>query len=318
MLQRLWQSAMIALARPAWLRTRVQAWRAASALATRYVAGRTPEEGVARAEALLEDDGLRASLFYLGEYVDTAERVAENVAAKHAVARLLADTGLDVHISVDPTQIGQCVDPRAVAGRAVAIAEDIVRAARGRPGVHMIMIDMEDDEVVGSTIALHDSLKAAGLPCGLTLQAYLRRTEADLAAQVRAGSRVRLVKGAFVARPDIGFVRTADIKANFRRLIDLMFSSRARECGFYPIVATHDDALQDHAATRARANGWDPRSFEFEMLLGVRGDLARRRVAEGFRVRLYAPFGRDWWPYAIRRIGENPANALLLARSLVG
>jgi proline dehydrogenase len=318
MLHRLWQSTMIALARPAWLRTRVQSWRATSALATRFVAGRTAEEGVGRARAMLEREGLRASLYYLGEYVDTAERVAENVAAKHAVASLLAGAGLDVHVSVDPTQIGQCVDAENVEGRARAIAGEIAAAAAGRAGVNLMMIDMEDERVVATTIALHDALKAACLPVALTLQAYLRRTEADLAAQVRAGAAVRLVKGAFVAGRDIAFTGKAEIKASYRRLVELMFSPAARTRGFYPIVATHDDRLQEHAIRCAGENGWSADDYEFEMLLGVREALARQRVAEGFRVRLYTPFGRDWWPYAIRRIGESPGNALLLARSVLG
>ncbi len=318
MLQRVWQSTMIALARPAWLRTRIQAWRATSALATRFVAGTTAEEGVARAEAMFAREGLRASLYYLGEYVDTPERVAENVAAKHAVARLLAATSLEVHVSVDPTQIGQCVDPGNVEGRAQAIAATVAGAATGRPGLNVMMIDMEDDTVVGATIALHDRLKAAGLPVALTLQAYLRRTEKDLDAQVRAGSAVRLVKGAFVAGRAIAFAGGGEIKAAYRHLVERMFSSEAREHGFYPIVATHDDRLQDHAIAAAERNGWPKDAFEFEMLLGVRESLARQRIAEGFRVRLYTPFGRDWWPYAIRRIGESPGNGRLLARAMLG
>jgi len=96
-----------------------------------------------------------------------------------------------------------------------------------------------------------------------------------------------------------------------------MLSVQARKAGFYPIIATHDTGLQDYAVATARANGWQPGTYEFEMLLGVREDAARGLAARGERVRLYVPFGRDWWPHAARRIGENPANAVLLLRSLV-
>ena len=117
---------------------------------------------------------------------------------------------------------------------------------------------------------------------------------------------MRLVKGAFVAGAATSFTRRAEIKANSRRLIDLMFSRGARDSGFYPSIATHDEALQRYAAERAAENGWPDDAWEIEMLLGVRDDLAAALAASGRRVRLYLPFGRDWWPYAIRRIGENP------------
>jgi proline dehydrogenase len=177
---------------------------------------------------------------------------------------------------------------------------------------------MEDQSVTDATIALHDAMKSAGLPAALTLQAYLRRTEADLRAQIRGGARVRLVKGAFAAGSSAAFTRQAEIKANSRRLIDLMFSREARDAGFYPIIATHDDRLHRYAIERAAANDWRAGDYEFEMLLGVRSDVAENLARRGERVRLYLPFGQDWWPYAVRRIGEYPRNAWLLLRSLAG
>jgi len=170
---------------------------------------------------------------------------------------------------------------------------------------------------VTPTIELHDELKRGGLSVALTLQAYLRRTEQDLAVQVGLGSRVRLVKGAFAAPGTIAFTTQADIKNNFRRLITLMFGASARERGFYPIIATHDTQLHDFAIAAARENGWAPGRYEFEMLLGVRSDVAAALARRGERVRLYVPFGHDWWPYAARRIGESPRNGLLLARALL-
>jgi len=250
--------------------------------------------------------------------VDHTDLVAENVSAKLAVAALLGRTGLDVHVSVDPTQIGHSLDPAEAQRNAFAIAEAVHRAACNRPGVHTLMLDMEDQSVVDATIALHDAIKSAGLPVGLTLQAYLRRTEADVRAQIRRGARLRLVKGAFAAGSEIAFTRRFEVKANSRRLIDLMFSRDARDAGFYPILATHDDRLQAYAVERAEAAGWRTGEYEFEMLLGVRGDVAKDLARRGERVRLYLPFGRDWWPYAVRRIGENPRNAMLLLRALVG
>lgn len=159
------------------------------------------------------------------------------------------------------------------------------------------------------------------------LRAYLRRslckhisaaTEQDLRPLIRCGAHVRLVKGAFASGRAVAFTRNSEIKANSRRLIELMFSRAARDSGFYPSIATHDTALQRFAIELADANGWKMDEYEFEMLLGVRGEVAQKLARAGQRVRLYVPFGADWWPHAVRRIGENPRNAWLLTRSLLG
>ena len=317
MLKRAWQSAMIGLARSPAAGRFMQGNRAASFLASKYVAGETPAQAVKLAEELLSSFNIRGALFYLGEYVSSPELVAENVANKLAIARTLGERALDVHVSVDPTQIGQSIDGRLARDNALRIAEQIRTSAGNRPGVHCLMLDMEDASVIDTTIALHDELGGRGLPVALTLQAYLRRTADDMRDQLRAGARVRLVQGAFAADSGIAYTRRKDIKANFRSLIEMMLSAEAREKGFYPIFATHDDRLQQFAIDLAGRNGWKPGQYEFEMLLGVRSQLAHDLARRGERVRLYLPFGRDWWPYSVRRIGENPRNALLLARSLV-
>jgi proline dehydrogenase len=316
-IQRAWQSAMIGLARSPAAGRFMQANRAASFLSSKYVAGQTAAQAVKAAQEMLASLDIRSSLFYLGEYVSRVDLVAENVANKLAVARALGEMRLDVHVSVDPTQIGQSIDGGLAHGNALRIAEEIRSAAGNRPGMHCLMLDMEDASVIDTTVALHDELRKKGLPVALTLQAYLRRTADDMRAQVRAGSRVRLVKGAFAADSGIAYTRREDVKASFRSLIEMMLSAQAREKGFYPVFATHDDRLQQLAIDLAGRNGWKPGEYEFEMLLGVRSQLARDLARRGERVRLYVPFGRDWWPYAVRRIGENPRNAMLLARSLV-
>jgi proline dehydrogenase len=317
MLRRAWQNAMIALARAEGVTRRVQASRVGAALARRYVAGATPEAALARASRLWDERAIRASLFYLGEYVSDPVKIAATVAAQLTIVARLAASPLDAHLSVDPTQIGQMRDPALARRNAFSVAEAIAAAPKEAPRLRAMMLDMEDASFTDATIALHDDLRAAGLPAALTLQAYLRRTEEDLKRQIERGAHVRLVKGAFVAAAATSFTGRAAIKANSRRLIDLMFSPRSRDSGFYPSIATHDDALQRYAVARAEAGGWRADQWEIEMLVGVRDDLAAALAAAGRRVRLYLPFGLDWWPYAIRRIGENPANAALLARSLI-
>lgn len=316
MFARTWQGTMIAAARSPRIKAFMQDHRATSFLADRYVAGKHVSDGVARARGLMAEAGIRSSLFFMGEYVDSPELVEENVAQKLAAIAALTTSGLDLHVSVDPTQIGYHIDPDLVRPRAERIARAIADRPVGEKRLRCMMIDMEDESVTGPTIALHDALADAGLPVALTLQAYLRRTEADLAAQIRRGSKVRLVRGAFVGGEAIAYTKVAEIKANYRRLIDRMFSEAAFAAGFYPIVATHDTALHAHAIAAAESGGWPKGSYEFEMLLGVREEAARDLAARGERVRLYLPFGKDWWPYAIRRIGEYPGNAKLLVSSL--
>jgi proline dehydrogenase len=315
-MKRLWQRTMIALARSARVKAFMQRDGRMAALARRFMAGPDMSSAVAVAHRLFQEKGIRTSFYYLGEYVDRPELVAENVAEKLGIARRLKNEALDVHISVDPTQIGLGTDRAKVSAHAREIGEAINAAATKKMGLHCLMLDMEDSSVVSFTIALHDELRRMGLPAAITLQAYLRRTEEDLKALIASGAKVRLVKGAFVETSDIAFTTEAEIKDNYRKLVALMLAPEAREKGFYPIIGTHDDRVQVEAIALAQRNGWAKGAYEFEMLLGVRSDVADKLAAEGERVRLYVPFGRDWWPYAIRRIGEKPANGLLLARSL--
>jgi proline dehydrogenase len=315
-MKRLWQRSVTALARSARVKDFMQRNSATASLARRFVAGPDVASAILTAHRLIEKQNIRTSFYYLGEYVDRPELVQENVTQKLAIARALAEDDLDIHISVDPTQIGLQTNQAEVSPHVRTIGRAILEAAGGKPGLHCLMLDMEDSSVVDFTIALHDELRRLELPVAITLQAYLRRSENDLERLIAGGARVRLVKGAFVGRSDVAFTSESEIKANYRRLVELMLAPEARASGFYPIIATHDDRIHAEAIELARQHGWPPGTYEFEMLLGVRSDVAERLAQQGERVRLYVPFGRDWWPYAVRRIGENPANGILLARSL--
>lgn len=258
-----------------------------------------------------------ASLFYLGEYVADPRVVEETVVNKIAAARLLGEKGLDVHVSVDPTQIGYSIDRELCRRNAFRIAAAIGAVNRRSAGVHCMMLDMEDDALVEDTIAIHDALKREGHPVAITLQAYLRRTRGDLERQVRQGAVVRIVKGAFAAGADIAYTSQREIRGNFLRLAEIALSPEARRAGFYPSFATHDERLHRVIIGLAADGGWRPGSYEFEMLHGVRTNVAERLVSQGQKLRLYLPFGTDWWPYALRRIGENPRYVLLLLGALL-
>ena len=317
MFNRLWQSGMIALAHSARIKAFMQGSRATSFLADKYVAGKYSVVAVETARKLRDVHAIRGSFFYLGEYVDTLERVDENVKNILEVVSLLENESMDVHVSVDPTQIGFSIDDALGRKNAVIIAEKILQASDNGSSCNCLMIDMEDFSVADATIELYQTLRKLNLPAALTLQAYLKRTENDMVKLIKAGAIVRLVKGAFTAAADVSFTQQKEIKKNYYRLVELMFSAQARDGGFYPVIATHDNEVQKYAISLARKNGWAQGEYEFEMLLGVRTDIAQWLASEGEKIRLYLPFGEDWWPYAVRRIGENPRNGVLLARSLI-
>lgn len=316
MLQRSWQSLMISLALSPGVTRFMQRNRATSFLVDQFVAGDCANSAVKQAQTLFNTKKIRSSLFYLGEYVNDPEKVKDNVKGKLSASNALANSRLDLHISLDPSQIGHFIDSKSARDHAHRIASVIQNLASSHEGIHCLMLDMEDESIVNATIALHNELKQNGYPVALTLQAYLKRTEQDLHNQITHGAMVRLVKGAFVGESTYAFTRQKDIKANYKKLIQTMLSPEARERGFYPVIATHDENMHEVAIRHARASGWSPGEYEFEMLYGVRTNIAEQLVQLGERIRVYLPFGRDWWPYAVRRIGENPKNGILLLRSL--
>jgi proline dehydrogenase len=306
---------MIALARSPRVTRWMQANRATAALAQRFIGGTTAEHAIEAARRL-QQAGFKASLYYLGEYVADPAVIAETVQQKKLIVMLLKDARLQVHLSVDPTQIGYGYDDELGTRNALEIGRSIQQQASDERPV--LMLDMEDADYVTRTLALRERLAAEGIPVAQTLQAYLKRTAADLAPIIAAGGSVRLVKGAFAdARPH-AFQSRAEIDASYRTLAEMMLSTDAKRSGFRPVFGTHDDALIAEIRLIAKSNGWQPGAYEFEMLYGVRTELQRDLHRQGEHVRLYLPFGRDWWPYAVRRVGESPRNALLLARAAVG
>lgn len=307
---------MIGLATDRRMKDVMQQWATASRLANRYVGGGTVEEGV-RLALNLHTEGIKPSLFYLGEYLHDRAAIEETVANKICAAQLLGKGDLDVHISVDPTQLGLSIDRDLCERNAIRIAEAVAAACRRSSGTHCMMLDMEDDEQVTDTIQIHDRIQQQGLPVAITLQAYLRRTTDDLQAKVRQGATVRLVKGAFAANSDIAYTSSRSIRNHYLALSEIALSDEAKAAGFYVSFATHDYILLREIVRMASARGWKPGTYEFEMLYGVRGQLAKQLAVDGQKVRVYMPFGTDWWPYALRRIGESPKNLLLLVRAVL-
>lgn len=312
-----WQSWMIALARSARVTRWMQGNRATAALARRFVGGADAAAAIAAAREL-EQAGFKASLYYLGEYVEDPAVVAENGRQKIAAAERLGAARLQIHISVDSTQLGYAIDDAAGADLALKIGARIRELGAAGTERPILMLNMEDADYVTRILDLRARLLAAGIPVAQTLQAYLKRSADDLAPTIAAGGEVRLVKGAFADPRPHAYQRGDEIDANYLKLAGMMLSADARARGFRPVFGTHDDALIPRIRQIARDNGWQPGQYEFEMLYGVRPELQRELRDQGEQVRLYLPFGRDWWPYAVRRVGESPRNAMLLARALIG
>ncbi len=307
---------MISLARNERITRFMQRRASLTSLATRFVGGSTIDEVLATVEAL-RSSGRTASVFYLGEYVRDEEIVRHTVSQLKSVAAALGMAGLDVHLSVDPTQIGAMIDEVTCRDHALDVARAVAQADNGFTRT-FLMVDMEDSSVTEATIRLFEGLRSAGLPAAVTLQAYLHRTPDDLARCVVPGGAVRLVKGAFSEHDTIAVTKRDEIDRRFLEVARAMLAPAAREGGFYPIFATHDDTLIAEIIRIAEGEGWDKDRYEFEMLYGVRDELQQELLDRGEQVRLYVPFGTAWWPYAVRRVGESPRNVRLLLRALLG
>jgi proline dehydrogenase len=245
----------------------------------------------------------------LGESV-TSE--AEAVAAAEVYHQLLDEIAarqLDANISVKLTQMGLDLSPSL----AESIIESLVRHARATAG--FVRIDMEDSSRTQATLELvrrlHERPELRGA-IGAVVQAYLYRSQADIEQLVAEGVRVRLCKGAYDEPPEVAFPRKADVDANFIRLSGLLLDS-----GVYHGLATHDEAMIAAIKSYASRQEIAPSRFEFQMLFGVRRDLQRKLIQEGYNVRVYLPFGSDWYPYLMRRLAERPANLLFLLRNLI-
>ena len=310
---RLWQKSMIALAMSPRLTRIVQRSSFMRRLSARFVGGRDAVEVVRRARAL-KDEGITSSLFFLGEYVDDPQLIERSVVELIGVLPRVAEAALEVHVSVDPTQVGSMIDWSLCQANVRRVADAM--AGLTTSARRVLMLDMEDSGVTQRTLELRERMCALGFPAAVTVQAYLRRSERDVRRLVEQGATVRLVKGALAEPAEQAYTSRADIDRRYLALSELLLSAEAKAHGVYPAFGTHDERMIDHARRVAVANGWAGHEWEIEMLLGVRPALQRKLVAEGCSVRLYVPFGERFWPYSVRRIGENPRNLAFVLSAL--
>jgi proline dehydrogenase len=275
--------------------------------ARRFVAGETIDEAIECATRI-EQSGMTVTLDHLGERVTTREEATRSTREYMAMVESIAKAGISRNVSVKLTQLGLDID-RATSVDNIRRVLDVASKAD-----FFVRIDMESSAYTDQTLEAVDSLWGIGSHnIGVVIQAYLKRSADDLKRVLALGMRVRLVKGAYREPKDVAFQDKEDVD---RAFVDLM-KVLLRE-GTYPAIATHDPAMIDETKKFAAEQGIDKSRFEFQMLYGIRRDLQRRLVAEGYPFRVYVPFGTDWFPYFMRRLGERPANVGFVLKGLLG
>jgi proline dehydrogenase len=279
----------------------------ARAFARRFVAGETAEEAIA-AVAELNKKGISASLDLLGESVHTE---AEARAAGQAYVDLLqriARHNVNANVSLKLTQMGFDLSEDLC----VAIVQEVLGVAQSQSS--FVRLDMESSAYTQRTLDLFERRLYPGFSrsVGIVLQSMMRRTYDDVEQAIKSRARVRLCKGAYLEPASVAFPDKADVDANYAKCLRALV-----ERGNYPGIATHDEALIRQTIAFANDNSIPSDRFEFQMLYGVRRDLQERLVREGWRVRVYVPFGTQWYPYLMRRLAERPANVAFITGNVV-
>jgi proline dehydrogenase len=284
-----------------WVRTSPAARR----LSSRFVAGDKLADALDVCRTI-RADGITATLDYLGENVKSLGEAAVCRDAYLNALHAMQEAGVEPNVSIKLTQFGLDLSEAACAENVAAL----VKAAEGIGG--FVRIDMEGSAYTERTLALVTRVHREHRGCGTVIQSYLHRSGADTQLLERERIRVRLVKGAYLEPPEIAFPDKAHVDRNYVQLAKQLLSE-----GEYPAIATHDERIIQEVERFVSEKGIGRDRFEFQMLYGIRRDLQRRLVKEGYRLRLYVPFGEAWYPYFMRRLAERPANLLFFVRSLL-
>ena len=300
------RGSILAAARSSRVRAGVESVGATRRVVERFVAGETTADALS-CVVRLADDGLAATIDHLGEEVRDTAGADATVSAYLELLESLSAKGLaaGADVSVKLTALGLEADPAGARDRAAAIL-----AAAGAAGATMT-VDMEQSSLTDATLRIVRELRERDASVAAVLQAMLRRTEADAAALAAEGARVRLCKGAYAEGADVAFQRRGEVDASYRRCLRVLLDAACT-----PLVATHDPAMIAAATELAAAVGRSPGDWEIQMLLGVRPDEQLRLRALGLGVRVYVPFGQEWWGYLMRRLAERPANLAFFARAM--
>ncbi len=277
----------------------------AARLTSRFVAGLTLDDALA-VTGRLQREGILVSLDHLGESV-TSLREAEAARDGYIEAlERISRAGFEASISIKLTQFGLDISEAACRANVERLVSEAARLGK------RVEIDMEASEYVDRTLNIAVAMHEAHHNVRAVIQAYLYRSEKDVERLSTLGLPIRLCKGAYKEPPSIAIESKRAVDANYVRLMKILL-----ERGVYPGLATHDGKIVDEGLRFVRERGIVPDGYEFQMLYGIRRDLARRFAADGHRIRLYVPYGEAWYPYFMRRLAERPANLLFLLRNLL-
>nr|WP_202925550.1 proline dehydrogenase family protein [Edaphobacter sp. 12200R-103] len=300
------RSFFIALSQNRALRSFAERSSVGRKMSSRFVAGMTVEDAIAACERL-NREGIAATLDSLGESVTKETEARRSADVYHQLLDAIAAHSLNANVSVKLSQMGMDFDP----GLAETIVGELVEHASRVDS--FVRIDMEGSPYTEATISMTEHLQSRSRDrVGTVLQAYLYRTETDAERLLDQRIRIRLCKGAYKEPPEIAFPDKKDVDTNYGKLARRMMTS-----GVFCGIATHDEAIVESLLTFVRERSVSKDTFEFQMLYGIRRDLQRRLVRMGFGVRVYVPFGPEWYPYFMRRLAERPANVIFLLKNLL-
>ena len=308
------RSLLIYLSQAGWAQRMVTGWSFAWNVASRFVAGETNEEAMAVVRAL-NAKGINATLDHLGEHTSMAEEAVQSTEEILDILEAIEEANVRAGVSIKLTQIGMGLD-------ATIFRENLRRILeRAKEYKNFVRIDIEDTPYTDITIEAYSEMLKAGFTTktvGMAVQSYLYRAEEDVLKMLEVGTTFRLIKGAYKEPPDKAYPKKADVDANFDLLTKILMDgalaagspkvSKDGRIPPIPAIATQDEKRVDFAKQYAQKIDLDRKAFEFQMLYGIRRDLQNQLVDEGYQVRVYVPFGTQWYPYFMRRLAERPAN----------
>lgn len=295
---------LLFLSKQGWMKRAITAFPVSRNVAGRFVAGETIED-VVRASRELNQRSMTITADHLGEHVKDPQEVAEAHAQYFRLLDRIVGEKIDGNVSIKLTEMGLDIDPELCRENMRALIEHAAKTST------LVRIDMESSLYTDRTLDIFMELRKQYENVGIVLQAYLYRTEADLERVLSVGARVRLCKGAYSEPPTVAMAEKEAVDRSFVKLTERLLDS-----GLYHGIATHDPAMIDATIAACRKKGLAQDTFEFQMLYGVRRDLQEKLVKDGWKMRIYVPYGENWYPYLMRRMAERPANLMFVVKSL--
>ncbi|NDJ53889.1 MAG: proline dehydrogenase [Chloroflexi bacterium] len=297
---------LIYLSKAAWAKRIVTHWQVARRVVLRFVAGETETDAI-EAVRSINQNGMTATLDVLGESVTSVEDAQAAANAYLSLIDAIEQEGLRSWVSLKLTAFGLDIDSALCQRNLIAVLD------RAKAAGVMVTIDMEDSPYTQTTLDLFRSLRQQGYENVRTvIQSYLLRSDDDVRQLAEEGAGIRLVKGAYREPADVAYARKKDVDSAFVRQMNNLLEA-AKDGRGYPAIATHDDAIIDQGLNFAQKEQVPPACYEFQMLYGVRTTLQSDLLAQGYNVRVYVPFGTQWYPYFMRRLAERPANLWFFA-----